>query len=67
MGTNCAVYLANFYLFTFEFHFIKRLLKSKHALLCFIDCPWFIGLWMIFLFLIFQTLRISCTSNKALL
>ncbi len=67
MGTNCAVYLANFYLFTYEFDFIKRLLKSKQALLCFIDSPWFIGLWMIFLFLIFQTLRISCTSTKALL
>jgi hypothetical protein len=29
MGTNCAVYLANFYLFTYEFDFIKHLLKSK--------------------------------------
>jgi hypothetical protein len=29
MGTNCAVYLANFYLFAFEFGFIKRLLKSN--------------------------------------
>ncbi len=29
MGTNCAVYLANFYLFTYEFDFIKRLLKSN--------------------------------------
>jgi hypothetical protein len=29
MGTNCAVYLANFYLFTFEFDFIKCLLKSN--------------------------------------
>jgi hypothetical protein len=28
-GTNCAVYLANFYLFTYEFDFIKRLLKSN--------------------------------------
>ncbi len=28
-GTNCAVYLANFYLFTHEFDFIKRLLKSN--------------------------------------
>ncbi len=28
MGTNCVVYLANFYLFTYEFDFIKRLLKS---------------------------------------
>ncbi len=27
MGTNCAVYLADFYLFTYEFDFIKRLLK----------------------------------------
>ncbi len=28
MGTNCPVYLANFYLFTYEFDFFKRLLKS---------------------------------------
>jgi hypothetical protein len=25
MDTNCAVYLANFYIFTYEFDFIKRL------------------------------------------
>jgi hypothetical protein len=29
MGTNCVVYLANFYLFTYEFDFIKHLLKSN--------------------------------------
>jgi hypothetical protein len=29
MSTNCAVYLANFYLFTYLFDFIKRLLKSN--------------------------------------
>jgi hypothetical protein len=29
MGTICAVYLANFYLFTYEFDFIKCLLKSN--------------------------------------
>ncbi len=29
MDTNCAVYLANFYLFTYEFDFIKYLLKSN--------------------------------------
>jgi hypothetical protein len=28
-GYNCAVYLANFYLFTYEFDFIKHLLKSN--------------------------------------
>ncbi len=28
MGTNCAVYLANFYLFIYEFDFIKHLLNS---------------------------------------
>jgi hypothetical protein len=32
MGTNGAVYLANFYLFTYEFDFIKRLLKSNTGL-----------------------------------
>jgi len=29
MGTNCVVCLANFYLFTYEFDFIKCLLKSN--------------------------------------
>jgi hypothetical protein len=29
MVTNCAVYLANFYLLTYEFDFIKHLLKSN--------------------------------------
>jgi hypothetical protein len=29
MGTNCAVYLANFYLFTYEFDFINCLLKTN--------------------------------------
>jgi len=31
-GTNCVVYLANFYLFTHEFDFIKHLLKSNACL-----------------------------------
>jgi hypothetical protein len=29
MGTNCVVYLENFYLFTYEFDFIEHLLKSN--------------------------------------
>ncbi len=29
MGTNCVVYLENFYLFTYEFDFINCLLKSN--------------------------------------
>ncbi len=29
MGANCLVFLANFYLFIYEFDFIKRLLKSN--------------------------------------
>jgi hypothetical protein len=29
MGINCGVYSANFYLFTYEFDFINRLLKSN--------------------------------------
>jgi hypothetical protein len=29
---NCAIYLANFYLFTYEFDFIKHLLKSNISL-----------------------------------
>jgi hypothetical protein len=29
MGTNCAVYLANFYLFTYKFDFIKCFVKSN--------------------------------------
>jgi hypothetical protein len=32
MGTNCEVYLANFYLFIYEFDFIKCLLKSNTCL-----------------------------------
>jgi hypothetical protein len=48
MVTNCVVDLANFYLFAYEFDFIKCLLKSNTCPVC----PWFIGLWMIFLFLI---------------
>jgi hypothetical protein len=29
MGTNCVVYLANFYLFSYEFDFLKCLLKNN--------------------------------------
>jgi hypothetical protein len=29
VGTNCAVYLANFYLFSHEFDFLKCLLKNN--------------------------------------
>ncbi len=29
MGTNCVVYLADFYLFSYEFGFLKRLLKNN--------------------------------------
>lgn len=29
MGTNCAVFLANFYLFTYEFEFMKRLISNN--------------------------------------
>ncbi len=29
MGTNCVVYWANFYLFSYEFDFLKRLLKNN--------------------------------------
>jgi hypothetical protein len=32
MGTNCVVYLANFYLFSYEFDFLKCLLKSNRCL-----------------------------------
>jgi hypothetical protein len=28
-GTNCAVYLVNFYLFPYELNFFKHLLKNK--------------------------------------
>jgi hypothetical protein len=64
MGTNCAVFLANFYLVTYEFDFIKCLLKSPvvlHSLslvLRFVDELFVPD---------FLTLRISCTSTKALL
>ena len=29
MGTNCAVFLANFYLFTYEFEFMQRLISNN--------------------------------------
>jgi hypothetical protein len=32
MGTNSAIYLANFYLFTLQFDFMKRLSKSNTCL-----------------------------------
>jgi hypothetical protein len=67
MGANCAVYLANFYLFTYEFDFIKRLLKSN-------ACPVVLhSLSLVRRFvddcfvLIFQILRTSCTLTKTLL
>jgi hypothetical protein len=67
MGTNCVVYLANFYLFTYEFDFIKHLLKSN-------TCPVVLHrLSLVRRFVDdlfvpdFQTLRISCTLTKALL
>ncbi len=47
MGTNCAIYLANFYLFSYEFDFLKCLLKNNTS------CCASVILWMIFLFLIF--------------
>jgi hypothetical protein len=51
MGTNCVLDLPNFHLFSYEFEFSWRI---RHVLLCFIDCPLFVGLWMIFLFSIFR-------------
>ncbi len=67
MSTNCVVYLANFYLFTYEFDFIKRLLKSN-------TCPVVLhSLSLVRRFvddcfvLIFQILRTSCTLTKTLL
>ena len=35
MGTNCAVFLANLYLFTYEFDFMKRLVSAN-------TCPIFL-------------------------
>jgi hypothetical protein len=32
MGTNCVIYLANFYLFSYEFDFLKCLLKNNTCL-----------------------------------
>ncbi len=32
MGTNCAIYLANFYLFSYEFDFLQCLLKNNTCL-----------------------------------
>ncbi len=58
IGTNSAVYLANFYLFSMSSIFSSI---SWIILLCFIDCPLFVVLWMTFLFLTFPTLRVLCT------
>jgi hypothetical protein len=67
MGTNSAVYLANFYLFTYEFDFIKRLLKSN-------TCPVVLhSLSLVRRFVDdlfvpdFPDLRTSCTLTKTLL
>jgi len=64
MGTNCAVYLANFYFFTYEFDFIKHLLKSN-------TCPVVLHrLSLVRRFVDdlfvpdFQSLRTSCTLTK---
>jgi len=66
MGTNCALYLANFYLFTYEFDFIKRLLKSN-------TCPVVLHrLSLVCRFVNdhfvpdFQILRTYCTLTKTL-
>jgi hypothetical protein len=65
MGTE--VYLANFYLFTYEFDFIKHLLKSN-------TCPVVLHRLSLvrrfvddLLFLIFQILRTSCALTMTLL
>ncbi len=64
MGTNCAVYLANFYLFTYEFDFIKCLLKSN-------TCPVVLhSLSLVHRFvddLFVPDLRTSCNLTKTLL
>ncbi len=65
--TNCAVYLANFYSLPMSLISLSISWRVTHVLLCFIDCPWFVGLWMIFLFLIFQILWTSCTLFRTLL
>jgi hypothetical protein len=52
MVTNCAIYLA----ISLPMSFISLSISGRvtHVLLCFIVCPWFVALWMIVLFLIFQ-------------
>jgi hypothetical protein len=66
MGTNCAVYLANFYLFTYKFDFIKCLLKSNTCLVVLHSLS-LVRRFVDDLFLIFQILRTSCTLTKTLL
>jgi hypothetical protein len=67
MATNCVVYLANFYLFTYEFDFIKCLWKSN-------SCPVVLhSLSLVRRFVDdlfvpdFPDLRTSCTLSKTLL
>jgi len=53
MGTNSVVYLANFYLFSYEFDFIQRLLKSNTCPVVLHSLSLVVRFVMIFLFLIF--------------
>jgi hypothetical protein len=61
MGTSFAVFLANFSLFSYEFDFLKHLLKNNTFPIVLHRVSLSIALWMIFLFLIFQTLRVLST------
>ncbi len=68
MGTNYVVYLASFIsFFSYELDFLNCLLKNNTCPVVLHRLSLVCRLWIIFLFLIFQTLGILCTETKTLL
>lgn len=66
MGTTCGLSMEQIctsFIMSLRF-WITSWRRPTPALLCLGDCPMFIGLWMIFLFLTFQALRVSQTWTK---
>ena len=61
MGTNCAVFIANMFCFTYEFDFISRLIAAQRVDILSIFCTHYV-LWMICFHAIIQCLRNICTQ-----
>ncbi len=60
-GTNLCGLFGLFYLFSYEFDFLNCLLKNNTCPVVLHRLSLVCRLWIIFLFLIFQTLGILCT------